>query len=113
MIEESFGVAFNLVKGMIFDVVKIIGPTAISILGVFIAWKLGIKFFKKLLLPKLYYYKNRAGYLDDDIEVIDNKEIDENLKEDLSGNLRGYDDEYENDDNEIFTDDDQWRDEEW
>jgi len=98
---QAFSVSLGLIKNLIFDVFKVMWPAMLAIIGAYIAWKLGIKYFRGLIdMPDAY---DKEG----------------NEKERMKAELDYLKDEYEksqiyeNDDNEIFTDDDYWRDEEW
>ena len=78
---------FDMLKGFALSTLNMVLPYAIGIFCVFFCW-LAIKdWFLKMVMPKVDYYKNYLGFYDNDIEVIDEEE-----EEDLSGNLRGYDD---------------------
>ena len=40
---------FTIIKGMIFDMVEIVGPLGIAVAGIVMVWVLAMTFFKKLI----------------------------------------------------------------
>ena len=80
------------IKVMIIAMAKEVGPIAISVVGIVLVWKYAIRQFRTLIGDKVDFYKNYHGFYDDGIEEIEDREMDEIYREDLSGDEDGYED---------------------